>query len=56
LILEDHTRKIASSIPQSKLIILPNEGHGTYISHSDKLFHIIKPFLDDDSEYSGENN
>jgi pimeloyl-ACP methyl ester carboxylesterase len=46
LIREEHTRKIHEHIKGSELIILQNEGHGTYISHSPKLYPVIKPFLD----------
>jgi pimeloyl-ACP methyl ester carboxylesterase len=46
LIREEHTRKIASFIPHSEVLIVPGEGHGSYISHSDKLYFIVKPFLD----------
>ena len=41
MIKESETRKIASSISDSKLLILPGEDHGSYVNHSDKLKDII---------------
>jgi pimeloyl-ACP methyl ester carboxylesterase len=41
LIREDETRRIAQSLPSAKLQILPGEGHGSYIIHSDKIANII---------------
>ncbi len=35
------TRQIADSIPNSKLMILPGEGHGSYIVHRTKIAEII---------------
>lgn len=46
MIREEHTRKIASFIANSELKIVEGEGHGSYIAHSDKVYFIIKPFLD----------
>lgn len=46
MIREEHTQKIAQHIVGSQLMILEGEGHGSYISHSPKLYAIIKPFLD----------
>lgn len=40
-----HTRLIADSIPGSELRILPGEGHGSYIVHSEKLYPILKELL-----------
>ncbi|MFT4106520.1 MAG: alpha/beta hydrolase [Lacrimispora sp.] len=45
LIREDQTRYLASKIKNSYLKILPGEGHGTYIVHSRKLYHVMKKFL-----------
>ncbi|MCC8023587.1 MAG: alpha/beta hydrolase [Clostridiales bacterium] len=47
LIREEHTRAIAAAIPDSTLRILPGEGHGSYITHSDKLYPVIAPFLEE---------
>lgn len=41
LIKEENTRFIAENIPQSKLMILPKEGHETYIVHSAKIAELI---------------
>ena len=41
LIKEENTRFIAKNIPQSKLMILPKEGHETYIVHSAKIAELI---------------
>ena len=40
-----HTRYLASKIPDSRLVILPGENHGSYVVHSRKLYHLIKKFL-----------
>lgn len=40
-----HTKLIADNIPNSTLEIIPNENHGSYIVHSDKIYHIIKKYL-----------
>lgn len=45
MVKEAHTRYLASNIRHSILRILPREGHGTYIVHSEKLYYIIKKFL-----------
>lgn len=44
LILESHTNAIAKALPHSSLCILPNEGHGSYIVHSDKIADWILSF------------
>lgn len=44
LIREKHTKRIANAIPNSKLMILPGEDHGSYVAHSDQLYTIIKNF------------
>lgn len=46
LIREDHTRAIASSIQNSVLNIIEGEGHGSYVIHSEKLYKIVKLFLE----------
>ena len=45
MIKEEHTRYLASKIPDSRLVILPGENHGSYVVHSRKLYHLIKKFL-----------
>ena len=45
VIRSEHTKKIADSIPDSTLEILPGEDHGSYIVNSEKIFHIIKKYL-----------
>ncbi|MDE6470301.1 MAG: alpha/beta hydrolase [Eubacterium sp.] len=45
LIRQKHTQLIADSIPNSTLEIIKNETHGSYIVHSDKIYHIIKKFI-----------
>ncbi|HJB25853.1 MAG TPA: alpha/beta hydrolase [Firmicutes bacterium] len=45
LILEEHTRMIASHIPNSVLKILPGEDHGSYVVHSEKLYEVVRKFL-----------
>ena len=42
---EEHTKLIANNIPNSKLEIIPNENHGSYIIHSDKIYEIIKKYI-----------
>ena len=46
LIREEHTRLIAESIPHSTLQILPGESHGSYVVHSERLYPLLKEFLD----------
>lgn len=46
MVKEAHTRYLASKIRHSILRILPREGHGSYIVHSEKLYYIIKKFLE----------
>lgn len=41
LIRESHTKMIAEHIPDSTLIILPKESHGSYIVHNRKIADII---------------
>lgn len=45
LVCERETRAIAAGIPGAKLFILPGEGHGSYVVHSDKLYAAMEPFL-----------
>ncbi|MCH5320352.1 MAG: alpha/beta hydrolase [Eubacterium sp.] len=47
IIKQSHTKSIADNIPQSTLEIIPNENHGSYIVHSDKIYHIIKKYISD---------
>lgn len=44
-IVEEHTKYIANSIKNSTLEIIPGETHASYIVHSDKLYPIIKKYL-----------
>ncbi|MEY8352218.1 alpha/beta hydrolase [Lachnospiraceae bacterium 54-53] len=46
MIRESHTRFLASKIKNSRLKILPGEGHGSYVIHSRKLYYIMKKFLE----------
>jgi pimeloyl-ACP methyl ester carboxylesterase len=46
MIEEIHTRHIAECIPKSTLKILDGEDHMSYVTHSPKLYGIIKPFLE----------
>lgn len=41
----EHTKYIADNIPNSTLEIIKNEGHGSYVVHSEKLYGIIKKYL-----------
>lgn len=45
VILKEHTNLIANSIKRSVLEIIPNENHGSYIIHSDKIYDIIKKYI-----------
>lgn len=47
MIQPEHTQKIADAIKGSRLKIIEGESHGSYISHSPKLYLIIKPFLEE---------
>lgn len=49
MIKEGHTRHIAEQIPGSTLKILKGESHMSYVIHSNKLYDIIRPFLEDDN-------
>jgi len=43
---DKHTKNIAKNIRNSVLKIVEGESHTSYVVHSEKLFEIIKPFLD----------
>ena len=45
LIKYEHTKLIADNIPNSTLKIVPNEDHGSYITHNDKIYEIIKEYI-----------
>lgn len=45
MIKEEDTRLIASSIPNSELMILKGESHSSYIADSDKIAHILIDFF-----------
>lgn len=48
MIKEEHTRHIAELIQGSTLKLLEGESHMSYVIHSEKLYDIIKPFIEDD--------
>lgn len=41
----EHSKLIADNIKNGVLEIIPNENHGSYIIHSEKLYKIIKKYL-----------
>ena len=41
MVKEEETRLIAENVPGAKLLILPKEGHGSYIVHNTKIAEII---------------
>ncbi len=41
----EHSKLIADNIKNSVMEIIPNENHGSYIIHSEKLYEIIKKYL-----------
>ena len=43
----EHTKLIANNIKNSTLEIIKGEKHGSYIIHSDKIYKIIKKYLED---------
>ena len=45
LVRYDETKKIADHIPDSRLRIIKNESHGSYIVHSEKIADILKEEL-----------
>jgi len=46
IIKEEHTKLIARSIEGSELRILPGESHTSYVLHNEKLYSIIKSFIE----------
>lgn len=52
MILETHTRHIAECIPNSTLQILEGEDHMSYVYDNEKLYDIMKPFLEKIDEKS----
>ncbi len=46
LILEDHTRLIASNIPGAELKIIAGEDHGSYICNTPKLTRLLLDFFE----------
>lgn len=45
VIKREHTEMISKNIPNSILDIIPNENHGSYIIHSEKLINILKKYI-----------
>ncbi len=43
----EHTKLISNNIKDSTLEIVKGENHGSYIIHSDKIYEIIKKYLED---------
>jgi len=43
---DEHTRATAKNIPNSVLNILEGENHSSYVFNNDKLYKIIKPYLE----------
>ena len=43
----EHTKLIANNIKNSTLEIIKSEKHGSYIIQSDKIYKIIKKYLED---------
>ena len=46
VIKEEHTRLIAENIKNSTLEIVPKENHSSYIVHNEKIYNIIKKYID----------
>jgi len=46
IIKEEHTKRIARSIEGSELRIIPGESHTSYVLHNEKLYEIIKSFIE----------
>ncbi len=44
-----HTKYIKENIKNSTLEVLENEDHGSYIIHSDKIYEVIKKYLEEDN-------
>ena len=49
LIDEVHTRQIAAEIPQGKVLILPNEDHGSFVYKSQKIGEVVLRFLQENN-------
>jgi len=47
VIKEEHTKLIARSIEGSLLKIIPGESHTSYVLHNEKLYGIIKSFIEE---------
>ena len=45
LIRPEHTKYIAEAIPESRLVIVPGEDHGSYVINNPVLYKILRPFL-----------
>lgn len=45
LILPEHTRMIAETLPQGEMLIVPNADHGSYIYHNPQMGEIMLDFL-----------
>ncbi|MBO4919508.1 MAG: alpha/beta hydrolase [Erysipelotrichaceae bacterium] len=48
----DENKIIHDSIKNSKLIVLPNEGHTSYINHNTKIAYIILDEIEEDNKQS----
>ena len=48
MVKETETLFIAHNVPDSKLMILPKEGHGSYIVHSTKIADLILKEIEED--------
>ena len=46
IVKEAHTRAIAGNIPDSILRIVEGENHASYVLDNDKLYKVIKPYLE----------
>ena len=47
IIRQSHTEKLAAAIPGSRLGILFGETHASYVVHTEKLYGLLKNFLDE---------
>ncbi len=45
LIRYEHSKTISDNIENSTLEIIPNENHGSYVVHNEKLFEILNKYL-----------
>lgn len=50
----EHTEYIADSIPGSRLRIVPEEDHSSYVINSPLLYPILKPFLEELEQTAGK--